>query len=655
MPPTMNMRGPRNGQRHGVAKMPKGGWKTVRRLLSYVLVNYKWSLVAVLVCIAITSVTTLTSSLFTKTLIDDYIMPLMEQDQPDFGPLAHALLILGGILAFGACCAYIHSRLMINVSQGTLRQLRFDVFGHMQKLPIKYFDQHAHGDIMSVYTNDIDTLRQMISSLPNLVSSILTITLTLTSMFVLSLPLTILTILMSCIMVYTTRKLGTLSARYFRAQQENLGKMNGFIEEMLTGQKVVKTFCYEDKAIAEFQQLNENLRSSVYNANKVANIVMPVNGNLSNLVYVLTAIIGAALALNAFGVPSWISALTIGTLVSFLTLVKNFTRPVSEVSQQINSIINAVAGASRVFNILDAKEEDDGNANVTLVNAREDAHGQLTETSEETGIWAWKVPQENGSYQLIRQRGEVDFFDVDFSYPVNEETEPDKKPKQVLFDILLDTDAGQKIAVVGGTGAGKTTIMNLINRFYDIQDGKIEYDHIPITTIKRDDLRRSLGMVLQETHLFTGTVMENIRYGKLEATDEECIKAAKLVNADDFIRRLPNGYNTLLSGDGSNLSQGERQLIAIARTAVANPPALILDEATSSIDTRTERIVQQGMDHLMQGRSTFVIAHRLSTIRNSDVIIVMDHGKIIERGSHDELLEKKGKYYQLYTGNQITA
>ncbi|MBQ7442074.1 MAG: ABC transporter ATP-binding protein, partial [Prevotella sp.] len=432
MPPTMNMRGPRNGQRHGVAKMPKGGWETVRRLLSYVLVNYKWSLVAVLVCIAITSVTTLTSSLFTKTLIDDYIMPLMEQEQPDFGPLAHALIILGGILAFGACCAYIHSRLMINVSQGTLRQLRFDVFGHMQKLPIKYFDQHAHGDIMSVYTNDIDTLRQMISSLPNLVSSILTITLTLTSMFVLSLPLTILTILMSCIMVYTTRKLGTLSARYFRAQQENLGKMNGFIEEMLTGQKVVKTFCYEDKAIAEFQQLNENLRSSVYNANKVANIVMPVNGNLSNLVYVLTAIIGAALALNAFGVPSWISALTIGTLVSFLTLVKNFTRPVSEVSQQINSIINAVAGASRVFNILDAKEEDDGNANVTLVNAREDAHGQLTETSEETGIWAWKVPQEDGSYQLIRQRGEVDFFDVDFSYPVNEETEPDKKPKQVL-------------------------------------------------------------------------------------------------------------------------------------------------------------------------------------------------------------------------------
>ena len=655
MPPTMNMRGPRNGQRHGVAKMPKGGWKTVRRLLSYVLVNYKWSLVAVLVCIAITSVTTLTSSLFTKTLIDDYIMPLMEQEQPDFGPLAHALLILGGILVFGACCAYIHSRLMINVSQGTLRQLRFDVFGHMQKLPIKYFDQHAHGDIMSVYTNDIDTLRQMISSLPNLVSSILTITLTLTSMFVLSLPLTILTILMSCIMVYTTRKLGTLSARYFRAQQENLGKMNGFIEEMLTGQKVVKTFCYEDKAIAEFQQLNENLRSSVYNANKVANIVMPVNGNLSNLVYVLTAIIGAALALNAFGVPSWISALTIGTLVSFLTLVKNFTRPVSEVSQQINSIINAVAGASRVFNILDAKEEDDGNANVTLVNAREDAHGQMVETSEETGIWAWKVPQEDGSYQLIRQRGEVDFFDVDFSYPVNEETEPDKKPKQVLFDILLDTDAGQKIAVVGGTGAGKTTIMNLINRFYDIQDGKIEYDHIPITHIQRDDLRRSLGMVLQETHLFTGTVMENIRYGKLDATDEECIKAAKLVNADDFIRRLPNGYNTLLSGDGSNLSQGERQLIAIARTAVANPPALILDEATSSIDTRTERIVQLGMDHLMQGRSTFVIAHRLSTIRNSDVIIVMDHGKIIERGSHDELLEKKGKYYQLYTGNQITA
>ncbi len=646
----MNMRGQRDPQRHAMAKMPAGGMKTIRRLLGYVLTNYRWSLAAVLVCIAVTSVTTLTSSLFTKTLIDDYIMPLTEQEQPDFSPLAHALLILGIILTVGALCSYIHSRLMINVSQGTLRRLRYDVFGHMQQLPIKYFDQHAHGDIMSVYTNDIDTLRQMISSLPNLVSSVLTITLTLISMFVLSLPLTILTILMSCIMIYTTRKLGTLSARYFRAQQENLGKMNGFIEEMLTGQKVVKTFCYEEKAIAEFQELNENLRSSVYNANKVANIVMPVNGNLSNLVYVLTAVIGAALALNAFGVPTLLSALSIGTLVSFLTLVKNFTRPVSEVSQQINSIINAVAGASRVFNILDAEKENDGDADVTLVNAHVEADGQLYEAKEETGTWAWKVPQEDGSFRLQRQYGEVDFFGVDFSYPVNEETESGKQPKQVLFDIFLDTDAGQKIAVVGGTGAGKTTIMNLINRFYDIQDGKIEYDHIPITTIRRDDLRRSLGMVLQETHLFTGTVMENIRYGKLNATDEECIAAAKLVNADDFIRRLPNGYNTLLSGDGSNLSQGERQLIAIARTAVANPPALILDEATSSIDTRTERLVQEGMDHLMQGRSTFVIAHRLSTVRNADIIIVMDHGRIIERGSHDDLLALKGKYYQLYTG-----
>lgn len=649
----------------GIAKMPKGGMKLIRRLIRYVAVNYKWSLLAVLVCILITSVTTLTSTLFTRTLIDDYILPLTQMEHPDFTPLAHALMKLAAVLMVGALCSYIHSRLMINVSQGTLKRLRIDVFSHMQQLPIKYFDTHAHGNTMSVYTNDIDTLRQMISSMPNLFSSLVTIILTLTSMIVLSLPLTILTLLMSMVMIYTTRKLGSRSSKFFYAQQTNLGNMNGFVEEMLTGQKVVKIFCHEDEAIDQFQQLNENLRSSTYNANRVANIVMPVNGNLSNLIYVMTAIFGAMLALryslNATPLATPMtplvgevlpiaSALTVGTLVSFLTLIKNFTRPISEVSNQINSIINAVAGAMRVFDVLDAEPEKEEQADVTLVNVREQADGTLTETKDSTGIWAWKTT--NG---LVRQRGEVDFFGVDFSYPIIQEDGKEGLGRQVLFDIEMDTDAGQKIALVGGTGAGKTTITNLINRFYDIQDGRILYDGINISSIRRQELRRSLGMVLQETHLFTGTVMENIRYGRLEATDEECIAAAKLVHADDFISRLPEGYQTMLTGDGGNLSQGERQLIAIARAAVANPPALILDEATSSIDTRTEQLVQQGMDSLMQGRTTFVIAHRLSTIRNADWIMVMDHGRIIERGNHTQLLAMKGKYYQLYTGNQITA
>ena len=547
----------------------------------------------------------------------------------------------------------------------SLKRLRIDVFSHMQQLPIKYFDTHAHGNTMSVYTNDIDTLRQMISSMPNLFSSLVTIILTLTSMIVLSLPLTILTFLMSMVMIYTTRKLGSRSSKFFYAQQTNLGNMNGFVEEMLTGQKVVKIFCHEDEAVDQFQQLNENLRSSTYNANRVANIVMPVNGNLSNLIYVMTAIFGAMLALrytvNATPLATPMtplvgevlpiaSALTVGTLVSFLTLIKNFTRPISEVSNQINSIINAVAGAMRVFDVLDAEPEKEEQADVTLVNVREQSDGTLTETKDSTGIWAWKTTD-----GLVRQRGEVDFFGVDFSYPIIQEDGKEGLGRQVLFDIEMDTDAGQKIALVGGTGAGKTTITNLINRFYDIQDGRILYDGINISSIRRQELRRSLGMVLQETHLFTGTVMENIRYGRLEATDEECIAAAKLVHADDFISRLSEGYQTMLTGDGGNLSQGERQLIAIARAAVANPPALILDEATSSIDTRTEQLVQQGMDSLMQGRTTFVIAHRLSTIRNADWIMVMDHGRIIERGNHTQLLAMKGKYYQLYTGNQITA
>ena len=649
----------------GIAKMPKGGMKLIRRLIRYVAVNYKWSLLAVLVCILITSATTLTSTLFTRTLIDDYILPLTQMEHPDFNPLAHALMKLAAVLIIGALCAYIHSRLMINVSQGTLKRLRIDVFSHMQQLPIKYFDTHAHGNTMSVYTNDIDTLRQMISSMPNLFSSLVTIILTLTSMIVLSLPLTILTFLMSMVMIYTTRKLGSRSSKFFYAQQTNLGNMNGFVEEMLTGQKVVKIFCHEDEAVDQFQQLNENLRSSTYNANRVANIVMPVNGNLSNLIYVMTAIFGAMLALrytvNATPLATPMtplvgevlpiaSALTVGTLVSFLTLIKNFTRPISEVSNQINSIINAVAGAMRVFDVLDAEPEKEEQADVTLVNVREQADGTLTESKEPTGIWAWKTTD-----GLVRQRGEVDFFGVDFSYPIIQEDGKEGLGRQVLFDIEMDTDAGQKIALVGGTGAGKTTITNLINRFYDIQDGRILYDGINISSIRRQELRRSLGMVLQETHLFTGTVMENIRYGRLEATDEECIAAAKLVHADDFISRLSEGYQTMLTGDGGNLSQGERQLIAIARAAVANPPALILDEATSSIDTRTEQLVQEGMDSLMQGRTTFVIAHRLSTIRNADWIMVMDHGRIIERGNHTQLLAMKGKYYQLYTGNQITA
>ena len=658
-------RGGHGGRNMGIAKMPKGGMKLIRRLIRYVAVNYKWSLLAVLVCILITSVTTLTSTLFTRTLIDDYILPLTQMEHPDFTPLAHALMKLAAVLMVGALCSYIHSRLMINVSQGTLKRLRIDVFSHMQQLPIKYFDTHAHGNTMSVYTNDIDTLRQMISSMPNLFSSLVTIILTLTSMIVLSLPLTILTFLMSMVMIYTTRKLGSRSSKFFYAQQTNLGNMNGFVEEMLTGQKVVKIFCHEDEAVDQFQQLNENLRSSTYNANRVANIVMPVNGNLSNLIYVMTAIFGAMLALrytvNATPLATPMtplvgevlpiaSALTVGTLVSFLTLIKNFTRPISEVSNQINSIINAVAGAMRVFDVLDAEPEKEEQADVTLVNVREQSDGTLTETKDSTGIWAWKTTD-----GLVRQRGEVDFFGVDFSYPIIQEDGKEGLGRQVLFDIEMDTDAGQKIALVGGTGAGKTTITNLINRFYDIQDGRILYDGINISSIRRQELRRSLGMVLQETHLFTGTVMENIRYGRLEATDEECIAAAKLVHADDFISRLSEGYQTMLTGDGGNLSQGERQLIAIARAAVANPPALILDEATSSIDTRTEQLVQQGMDSLMQGRTTFVIAHRLSTIRNADWIMVMDHGRIIERGNHTQLLAMKGKYYQLYTGNQITA
>ena len=651
MPPTMNMRGPRGPRNHGKVKMPEGGMKTIGRLVKYVLKNYRFSLAGVMLCIVVTSFTTLASTLFTRSLIDDYILPLTKQAQPDFSPLAQALMTLGAVLLVGAICSYLHSRLMINVSQGTMKRLRNDLFSHMEKLPIKYFDSNAHGDIMSIYTNDVDTLRQMISqSLPNVFSSIITICITFGSMIMLSWPLALLVLVLTLTMVFTTKSLSARSANHFIAQQQSLGKMNGFIEEMLTGQKVVKTFCHEDEAIEQFQQLNESLRSNTNDANRVANIIMPINGNLSNLIYVLCAVAGALIALNQLSFSTLHFTITIGTLVSFLTLIRNFTQPVSQVSNQINSVVMAVAGASRVFKLMDEQPENDEDADVTLVNATENADGILMETDKTTGVWAWKRV-ENGKDILTRQRGEVDFSHVDFAYPSSPDSQ---KAKQVLFDINLDTDAGQKIAVVGGTGAGKTTLMNLITRFYDIDSGTILYDNIPIKRICRKDLRRSLGMVLQETHLFTGTVMENIRYGRLTATDEECIKAAKMTGAHDFISRLADGYQTMLRGDGGNLSQGERQLLAIARTAVANPPALILDEATSSIDTHTEQLVQRGMDSLMRGRSTFVIAHRLSTIRNSDSIVVMQHGRIAERGTHDALLDLEGIYYRLYTGNLIS-
>ena len=580
----------------------------------------------------------LQGTLFMQSLIDDYIVPLTQMEQPDFSPLAGALFRVGCIYAIGILCAYAYNRIMVNVSQGTMRSLRVELFEHMESLPIRYFDTHAHGDIMSVYTNDVDTLRQLISqSIPQLVNSAVTIVTTFISMFLLDLPLTLITLAMVCLMLLVASRIAGKSAVYFARQQKDLGAVNGYIEEMMNGQKVVKVFCHEQKSLEQFRVLNEQLRDSAEKANIFSNITMPVNGNLGNISYVLCAVVGAILALNGY------LGLTLGTLVSFLTLNKNSTQPVSQISQQTNSIVMAMAGAQRIFDLLDEAPEED-NGYVELVNAKENPDGSLTETTERTGLWAWRHPHKaEGTVTYTKLAGDVTFNDVDFGY------DPDKI---VLHNIRLYATPGQKIAFVGSTGAGKTTITNLINRFYDIADGKIRYDGININKIKKPDLRRSLGMVLQDTHLFTGTVMDNIRYGRLDATDEECIAAAKLANADGFIRRLPEGYQTVLTGDGSNLSQGQRQLLSIARAAVADPPVLILDEATSSIDTRTETLVQEGMDRLMKGRTTFVIAHRLSTVKNADCIMVLEQGRIIERGTHDQLLEEKGRYYQLYTGKR---
>ncbi len=612
---------------------------SLKRLLAYMLKNYKFFCLLVIIGIIISALATLTLTLFMQTLVDDYIVPLTNSVSPDFAPLAQALFKVIAVLVVGIVCAYGYNRIMVNISQGTMKRLRSELFTNMESLPISYFDTHPHGDIMSVYTNDVDTLRQIMSqSLPQIANSFITLVSTFISMVVLDIPLSVLSVIMVAIMLYTTNKLSSLSGRYFVEQQEDLGEVNGYIEEMMEGQKVVKVFCHEEKNIEQFKRLNKRLRESANNANKIANITMPINANLGNISYVLCAIFGGILALSGY------FELTIGTLIAFLNLNKSFTQPVTQLSQQVSSIVMAAAGAERVFKLLDEKSEED-NGYVELVNAKEDSNGNLTETPEKTDVWAWKHPHKaDGTVTYTKLQGDMTFDGVDFGYTPE---------KMVLHDIKIFAKPGQKIAFVGSTGAGKTTITNLINRFYDIQDGKIRYDGINITKIRKPDLRRSLGIVLQDTNLFTGTVIDNIRYGRLDATDEECVEAAKLANAHGFIKRLPNGYQTILRGGGANLSQGQRQLISIARAAVADPPILILDEATSSIDTRTEQLVQRGMDALMSGRTSFVIAHRLSTVRNADCIMVMEQGRIIERGTHEQLMEEKGRYYQLYTGNSI--
>lgn len=626
-------------------RMPKGKkienpGMVFKRLMKYVAKSYGPHLVIVAILIFVSVLANVQGTMFIQSLIDDYIQPMLVSDVVDYHPLAMAILRVAGFYAIGVAAAYIYNRLMINVTQGVLRNLRNDLFSHMETLPIKYFDTHSHGDIMSTYTNDTDTIRQMVSqSLPQVFNSAITIVSVFISMVILSVPLTIVTLIMIALMLVITGKTAGLSGQYFLQQQKDLGKVNGFIEEMMEGQKVVKVFCHEEENIRKFNELNNNLYHSADRANYLVNIVGPVNMQLGNVSYVVCAIVGGALALSGF------SGLTLGSLASFLTFNKSFNGPINQVSQQLNSIVMAMAGAERIFKMMDEEPETDAGY-VTLVNVREE-NGRLVESEARTGRWAWRHEhQADHSVDYVEVKGDVVFDGVDFGY---------NDDKIVLHDVKLFAQPGQKIAFVGSTGAGKTTITNLINRFYDIQDGKIRYDGINVNKIRKSDLRRSLGIVLQDTHLFTGTVMDNIRYGKLDATDAEVIAAAKLANADGFIRHLPDGYNTVLTGDGANLSQGQRQLLAIARAAIADPPVLILDEATSSIDTRTERIVQDGMDKLMKGRTTFVIAHRLSTVKNSDCIMVLEQGRIIERGTHDQLIEEKGRYYQLYTGNAIAT
>ncbi len=634
------MPGPMNRGPRGMKPQVKNPGKLLARLMNYVFRDYKVHCIFVFIFIFLGVIANVQGTMFTKNLIDDYITPFLLTDSPDFSPLAHAIGRVAVFYGVGIVSTYAYNRIMVTVTQGTLRDMRNELFAHMQKLPVKYFDTHAHGDIMSVYTNDIDTLRQMISqSIPQIINSAFTVVSVFVSMVILNIPLTIVTLIMVGLMLFCSQKSAANSGKYFLEQQRNLGAVNGFIEEMMNGQKVVKVFCHEEESKKEFKKLNDRLFVSADRANTFANFLGPINAQLGNISYVICAIVGGILALNRVG------GFTLGGLASFLTFNKSFSMPINQVSQQLNAIVMAMAGAERIFQLMDEPEEADAGY-VTLVNVTEE-NGELKESRERTGRWAWKhVHQADQSVDYVELTGNVVFDGVDFGY--NDE-------KIVLHDVKLFAEPGQKIAFVGSTGAGKTTITNLINRFYDIQDGKIRYDGINVNKIKKADLRRSLGIVLQDTHLFTGTVKENIRFGKLDATEEEIVAAAKLANADGFIRRLPNGYDTMLTGDGANLSQGQRQLLAIARAAVADPPVLILDEATSSIDTRTERIIQEGMDRLMSGRTTFVIAHRLSTVRNSDCIMVLEQGRIIERGTHDQLIEEQGKYYQLYTGNAISA